>query len=553
MKQWWKECVFYQIYVPSFCDGNHDGIGDFRGIRSKLGYLKELGIGCVWLTPFYSSPKVDQGYDISDYYQVDKDYGTMEDFELFVKEAHRLGIRVISDIVINHTSYQHPWFQESSSSIENPKRDWYIWKPPVNGKKPNNWQSFFGEKAWTYDERTNMYYYHSFAREQTDLNWANPQVKQAVFDMLDFWVGKGIDGFRLDVINNLTLTGDFRDNPSDEKGEQIHLYDVNQRGIHDFMRELKRYLSRERDLFLVGEISSDQLERIQSFVGDGQLDTTFNFNLGSMEKFDLNRMACELRTMMERYGSGRYPTIFFGSHDMPRFIDRFHFSENQAKVLFTLQMCCRGIPFLYNGDEIGMRNYVCRSINDARDIQGIIAYHKAVSEGKSEEEAVNILNRASRDHSRNTMYWEDTVFGGFSDTKPWIEYRPQPGASAFDQARDDSSLLCCVSKLIGLRSRMEALAYGECRIISDQPDVLICEREWKGTRLTAVMNFSENEIDAAIEGAKAADLLFETAEGCTAIMEKSLHLNAESAVIIEIRNAEYPLQRNEGIPSTPLN
>ncbi len=197
--QWWKRTVFYQIYMPSFADGNHDGIGDFKGICEKLPYLKKLGVGGIWLTPFYPSPKADQGYDISDYYNIDPDYGTMEDFEMFLERAHELEIRVIADMVINHTSTGHPWFLESKSSRDNPKRDWYIWKEAKDGREPNNWESFFGEKAWAFDETTEMYYYHSFAREQADLNWANPQVKTAIFEMLDFWADKGLDGFRLDA------------------------------------------------------------------------------------------------------------------------------------------------------------------------------------------------------------------------------------------------------------------------------------------------------------------------------------------------------------------
>lgn len=301
MKQWWKATVFYQIYMPSFCDSNHDGIGDFAGISSKLEYLKRLGVGGIWLTPFYASPKVDQGYDISDYYSIDPDYGTMEDFEEFIQKAHELGIKVISDVVINHTSTEHQWFKESRSSLANPKRDWYIWKEPVEGKEPNNWESFFGEKAWEYEEQTGMYYYHSFAKEQVDLNWTNPEVKQAVLEMLDFWVKKGIDGFRLDVINNLTLTDTMLDNPYDEDGKQIHKYDVNQNGIHDFMKELKEYLSKEKELFLVGEISSDDVEIIHSFTGDGQLDTTFNFNLGSMETFEFDAFYRQIEKMTELY------------------------------------------------------------------------------------------------------------------------------------------------------------------------------------------------------------------------------------------------------------
>ncbi len=536
MSQWWKHCVFYQIYMPSFCDGNHDGIGDFKGIQSKLGYLKALGVGCLWLTPFYPSPKVDQGYDISDYYNIDTDYGTMEDFEAFIQEAHSLGIRVISDVVINHTSTEHSWFLESQSDWNHPKRDWYIWKKPVSGQElPNNWESFFGEKAWEYDAATDMYYYHSFAKEQADLNWGNAQVKKAVFDMLDFWVEKGLDGFRLDVINNLTLTGDMRDNPYDEEGKQIHKYDINQDGIHDFMRELKTYLSRDKELLLVGEISTDNLEIIHSFVGGGQLDTTFNFNLGSMKTFRFSEFYDELKKMTDLYREDYYPTIFFGSHDMPRFPSRFNFSENQAKTLFTLMMTYRGLPFIYFGDEIGMKNYVCHSIEEARDIQGVIAYNKALEEGKEIEAALKDLNEASRDHSRNTMYWKSEKFGGFSDAEPWICFQKQPGDSAQAQMEEPDSLFCYAAKLTELRSNLEVLSLGDCRIYSPRNGVIVCERTMDGVRLWSVMNFSKKPVTIELEGAESLNLniLIESGTGVGEILGAQVWIEEEHSVIIK--------------------
>lgn len=532
MQQWWKKTVFYQIYMPSFCDGNHDGIGDFAGITSKLSYLKQLGVGGIWLTPFYASPKVDQGYDISDYYKIDPDYGTMEDFENFVKEAHSLGIKVIADMVINHTSTEHEWFKESRSSVSNPKRDWYIWKNPKDGKEPNNWESFFGEKAWEYDERTKMYYYHSFAKQQVDLNWTNPEVKQAVFEMLDFWVEKGIDGFRLDVINNLTLTDCMEDNPIDEEGKQVHKYDVNQEGIHDFMRELKQYLSKEKELFLVGEISSDDLDIIHSFTGDGQLDTTFNFNLGSMDKFDFPAFYGQIEKMTDMYAGDNFPTIFFGSHDMARFPSRFGFNENQAKNLFTLMMCYRGIPFIYFGDEIGMKNYRCESIEDARDVQGVIAYRQAIETGAGEEEAMQKLREASRDYSRNTMYWDNSSYGGFSNTKPWINYQQQSGESAEEQRKDEKSLFSYVAKLNKNRAELEELINGSCRVESPKEGVIICKRKTENAQIWAVINFSQE--DYALEMKKDENkfqIIIETNENVSYNKHEKVMIKAENSIM----------------------
>lgn len=495
MNEWWKQTVFYQIYMPSFCDGNGDGIGDFIGIRSKLEYLKQLGVGCIWLTPFYPSPKVDQGYDVSDYENIDPDYGTLEDFRDFVQQAHSLGIRILADVVMNHTSTEHVWFKESRSSRDNPKRDWYIWKEPVNGGRPNNWESFFGEDAWELDPTTGMYYYHSFAKEQADLNWANPQVKQAMFQMLDFWMDQGVDGFRLDVINNLSLTDCMTDNPVDADGKQVHQYDVNQPGIRQFMKELSAHVKRRGDIFLVGEISSDKLDVIRPYADDDLLDTTFNFNLGSMERFEFEAFAKELDRMAREYQGQHLPTIFFGSHDMPRFPSRFGFDEAQARNLFTLLMTFRAYPFIYFGDEIGMDNYVCHSIEDARDIQGVIAYHKAKQENKSEEQCIQALNAASRDHSRNTMYWSDTApCGGFSTAQPWIGWQPQSVACAQAQQKDPDSLFHYLAGLARLRAELPVLAQGDCRIECPAPQVLLCRRSLPEQELISVMNFSTQPV-----------------------------------------------------------
>lgn len=537
MEQWWKKAVFYQIYMPSFCDGNRDGIGDFAGIRSKLTYLKQLGVGGIWLTPFYKSPKVDQGYDISDYYEIDPDYGTMEEFEAFIQDAHSLGIKVISDVVINHTSSQHKWFLESRSSACSPKRDWYIWRKTSDGKEPNNWQSFFGEKAWEYDESTESYYYHSFAKEQVDLNWANLEVKEAVFEMLQFWVDKGLDGFRLDVINNLTLTECMTDNPFDEAGKQIHLYDVNQTGIHDFMRELKQYLSKKRDIFLVGEVSSDKLDIIHSFVGDGQLDTTFNFNLGSMNEFVFSELYEQLTKMTELYRGDNYPTIFFGSHDLQRFPSRFRFNDNQVKNLFTLMMSYRAIPFIYFGDEIGMKNYECYQMEDARDIQGIIAYNQAKDSEKNEEECIQILNENSRDHSRNTMYWNDFLYGGFSEVEPWINYQKQPGQSVQVQMETKSSIFSYVSQLNHYRAEKSLLVDGDCIIESPKSGVIICRRVNKEEEIKAVINFSSKEFEMRIDDFKnrKIEAVIETNSGAALIEGNRLVVKAENSVMLSLK------------------
>jgi len=503
---WWKKTVFYQIYMPSFCDGNQDGIGDFIGITGKLPYLKKLGVEGIWLTPFYPSPKVDNGYDISDYRAIDTDYGTMKDFDFFLQKAHNLGIHVIIDMVLNHTSTEHAWFKESKSSISNPKRNWYIWKKPSNSGISNNdisntscvlnnWISFFGETAWEFDESTGEYYYHSFAKEQADLNWANKEMKQAIFGVLQFWLDKGIDGFRLDVINNLTLCEELQDNPYDEKGEQIHQYDVNQEGIHGVIQELKQFIHQFKDKFLVGEISSDQLELIHSYVGSEELDTTFNFNLGSKSKFELQDFYQEI-CKMKIYDKTDYPTLFFGSHDMARYRSRFQFSEREVKLLATFMLCFRGIPFIYYGEEIGMKNRDYKDINSARDVQGVLAYEHALLEGKSIEEALLRLNEMGRDKSRNLMQWENKRYGAFSTKEPWLppdeDYK---NCNVALQMNQPDSIYSCYHALLKLRKEWSALQTGSLQGLSCEDGIVQFQREEDDNKILVLLNFSDKAKD----------------------------------------------------------
>ncbi|MGM1045842.1 MAG: alpha-glucosidase [Bacillota bacterium] len=466
LKNWWRTTAFYEIYMPSFCDGNGDGIGDFPGITSKLDYLQELGIGGIWLTPFYKSPKIDNGYDISDYYAIDPDYGTMADFERFIKEAHRRDIRVIVDLVLNHTSSAHPWFQESRSSIDSPKRDWYIWKSPVNQGFPNNWESFFGGTAWEWDQHTEQYYYHAFAKEQVDLNWANPEVRQAMKDVMGFWLDKGIDGFRLDVINFLKVSGEFQDNPYDEKGEQIHKYDQDQDGILEMLGEICRYVHQREGIFMVGEVGSEAMEILRRYSGNGLLDVVFNFNLGSQGLFQPDQLFKELKLMEEMHGPDQIPTLFFSSHDMQRHISRFgegnaELEEQRAKLMATLMLTAKGVPFIYYGDELGMRNHIADRIEDMRDVQGLGHYEVALKNGRTEEEAFTIARAKSRDYSRSPMQWNGERYGGFSDREPWIGMGPgyeQIHAEA--QLLQGDSIYAFYKKLLSLRKQHDSLSNG---------------------------------------------------------------------------------------------
>lgn len=510
MEQWWNNTVFYEIYMTSFCDSNGDSVGDIPGIISKLPYLKELGVGGIWLTPFYPSPKVDNGYDISDYYGVDEAYGSMMDFERLITTAHELGIKIIVDIVVNHTSTEHQWFLESCSSKENSKRDWYVWRDPVDGREPNNWESFFGGSAWEYDEKSNQYYYHSFAKEQVDLNWQNPEVKDAINHVIDYWLEKGVDGFRFDVINNLTISSELVDNPTDEKGEQLHVNDVNQPGIHKVIADMcGRIKERKPDAFLVGEISSDKLEQIYSYTVSAGLDTTFNFNLGSRDRFEFEEIMAELDAMQDLYGAKGNSTMFFGSHDMKRFPDRFSFSTGQVKCLLMLMMVSKAIPFLYFGDELGMRNRILTDIEEARDVQGILAYEVALKEGKSQQEAITLLNEKSRDASRNPMDWK----------------------MATEQIEESSSIWNFVRSLIEIRRSEKAMTLGAMKLSKLDHGVMVIERRLENTYIRTVINFSDRAIPILVATDEQVILASETELAGPHVEELQLH--AGSCVMLK--------------------
>lgn len=488
MKNWWKETVFYELYMPSFNDSNGDGKGDFKGIIEKLDYLENLGITGIWLTPFYQSPKIDNGYDISDYYSVDSDYGTMEDFEEFVDQAHKRGIKVIADLVLNHTSDQHEWFQEAKKSKDNSYRDYYIWK-----KNPNNWESFFSGSAWEWDEVTNEYYYHKFAVGQVDLNWSNPKVREETNKILEFWMDKGIDGFRLDVINFMTCEGITEDNPMDEKGEQDHKFDINQPGILDAIGGINKCVKSYGDKFLVGEIGSENLDVLKRYRDDGLLDVVFNFNLGSKKKFDAKEFYDEIEKM-EKDLNG-YPTIFFGSHDMPRHMSRFGESKRdieRAKAIATFILTTKGVPFLYYGDEIGMTNLVANTLEEINDIQGRTNYKMERQKGGSHREALKIANEKTRDKSRSPMQWNSKGNSGFTTGIPWIKINENYKIlNVEDEINRIDSLFNHYKKMIKLRKIEETLSYGEYKNLKYIDGLISFERVYEGERVYIYINFTQ--------------------------------------------------------------
>ncbi len=482
-EKWWKESVFYQIYMPSYADSNGDGYGDFKGMTQKLDYLQSLGIKGIWLTPFLTSPKVDNGYDIADYYEIDPTYGTKADFDLFLKEAHQRGIKVIMDMVLNHTSTDCKWFQESRKSKDNPYRDYYIWKD-----EPNNWESFFGGTAWQKDSLTDQYYYHKFDVRMADLNWANPKVVAEVQNILRFWLDAGVDGFRLDVINFLNTDGITADNPKKD-GEQDHINDINQEGVKNAMRIIKSTVSEYDNRFIVGEIGSDKIEVLKQYQSQDLLDVVFNFNFGSIAEFSTQRIFDELQSMEKNMSN--YPTLFFGSHDMPRMIDRLaDGNPDRATALAALILTAKGVPFIYYGEEIGMHNIIAQSLDDMVDIQGRTQYQLALNDGKTEDEALVIGNEHNRDKSRSPMQWSGDAFTGFSTEKSWIKINPDYETINVEVLTpQENSILNTYKKLIALRNSEKVLQYGKYDNMEYEKDQILFTRSFEGDKITVIINF----------------------------------------------------------------
>ena len=469
--------------MPSYADSDGNGYGDFKGITSKLDYLQDLGIKGIWFTPFLKSPKVDNGYDVADYYEIDPTYGNKADFDNFLKEAHKRDIKVIMDLVLNHTSTDCKWFQEAKKSKENPYRDYYIWKD-----KPNNWESFFGGTAWEFNATTNQYYYHKFDVKMADLNWSNPKVVDEVQKVLQFWLDAGVDGFRLDVINFLTTDGILADNPMKD-GSQLHLYDIDQEGVKEAMKMIKSTVNTYKDRFIVGEIGSDKIEVLKQYQSEELLDVVFNFNFGSIPAFSAERIFNELQSMEKNMSN--YPTLFFGSHDMPRMIDRLA-DENpeKASALASLIFTAKGVPFVYYGEEIGMHNIYAENLAEMKDIQGKTHYQLALAKGKSPEEALLEGNKNNRDKSRSPMQWNASDFAGFSTEKSWIKVSPDyKKNNVEDLKKDKKSIFYKYKELIALRNKEKVLQYGKYDRLEYKNNQILYSRSFENETITIIVNF----------------------------------------------------------------
>ncbi|MCF6410857.1 glycoside hydrolase family 13 protein [Pseudalkalibacillus salsuginis] len=503
-RKWWKEAVVYQVYWRSFYDTDGDGYGDINGVIQKLDYIKKLGVDVIWLNPVYESPDKDNGYDISDYRAIMDKAGTIEDWERLLEEAHKRDMKLIMDLVVNHTSDQHNWFQESRSSIDNPKRDWYIWRDPKpDGGPPNNWRSYFTPSTWEYDDKTGQYYFHSFAVEQPDLNWRNPKVRESIFDMMKFWLDKGINGFRMDVINLLAKIEGF---PDAEKPEKIN-YLGNNPGIHQYLQEMNEKVLRHYDIMTVGEIPFVTPEDGLKYVGEdrGELDTLFHFQVADdMPEWNMLQFKDIQREWFEgMFGKG-WNSQFLNNHDHTRQVTRYGndgtYREESAKLLATMVHTLPGTPYIFQGEEIGMTGVDFDSIDDYQDIAMKNKYEEEVGKERDPQEVFKELKPLSRDNSRTPVQWDASENAGFTDGEAWIAVNPNYEEINVEKALDDPhSIFYYYQKLIALRKENDVMVYGDYADLSEEDERLyMYTRNLEDHTWLIVLNHSDENYELTL-------------------------------------------------------
>ncbi|MGZ0084640.1 glycoside hydrolase family 13 protein [Caldibacillus thermoamylovorans] len=506
-KTWWKEGVAYQIYPRSFMDSNGDGIGDLRGIIEKLDYLVELGVDIIWICPIYRSPNADNGYDISDYQAIMDEFGTMADFDELLAEAHRRGLKIILDLVINHTSDEHPWFIESRSSRNSPKRDWYIWRDGKDGREPNNWESIFGGSAWQYDEQTGQYYLHIFDVKQPDLNWENDEVRRALYDMVNWWLEKGIDGFRVDAISHIKKKPGFPDLPNPKGLKYVPSFagHMNQPGIMDYLRELKEQTFARYDVMTVGEANGVTVEEAEQWVGEehGVFNMIFQFeHLGLWQRqadgsIDVRRLKRTLTKWQKGLENRGWNALFLENHDVPRSVstwgnDREYWAES-AKALGALYFFMQGTPFIYQGQEIGMTNVQFPHIHDYRDVAILRMYELERAKGRAHDEIMRTIWKTGRDNSRTPMQWSAEPNAGFTTGTPWIQVNDNYRAINVEaERRDPHSVWSFYRRMIELRKQHELLVYGTYDLLLEHHRSIYAYTRTLGSeRALVIVNLSE--------------------------------------------------------------
>ena len=519
-KRWWKESVVYQIYPRSFCDSNGDGIGDLNGITGKLDYLKELGVDVIWLSPVYKSPNDDNGYDISDYQAIMDEFGTMEDFDRMLATAHEKGIKIMMDLVVNHTSDEHKWFIESRKSTDNPYRDYYIWRPAKeDGSLPNNWGSCFSGPAWEYDKTTDMYFLHLFSKKQPDLNWDNPVVRQEVFDMMNWWLKKGVDGFRMDVISLISKEPGLPDKEPGINGYATFNVSANGPHVHEYLQEMRQKALNNADTITVGECSGVTLEEAKKYARSDEKELNMVFQFEHMDvdsdekagKWTTRKMDLrDLKKILTRWQKGlqdiAWNSLYWENHDQPRSVSRFgndsdEYREISAKMLATCIHMMQGTPYVYQGEELGMTNCPFNTLDNFRDLESINAFHELTEQGKmTEEDMMAAIGYKGRDNARTPMQWDDSAYAGFSTANPWIMVNPNyTKINAKDQVNREDSVFKYYQKLIKLRHESELIVYGTYDLIlDDDKDIYAYIRILGDEKLIVYCNFSENTREVEI-------------------------------------------------------
>lgn len=515
--KWWKKAVVYEIYCKSFADSNGDGIGDLKGVMSKLPILKDLGINCIWFTPIYTSPQVDNGYDVADYRNIDPAYGTLDDFKELLDMAHGMGIKIIMDVVINHSSDECMWFKESRKSKDNPYRDYYIWKPAKNGKEPNNWGSYFREgngSAWKYDEVTGEYYFHQYSVKMPDLNWECKELRQELYDMLNWWVDLGVDGFRLDVFTRFKKTEGFPDTtkepgPLDRNGFVVdHSMCTNVEGIHDIIHELNKEVFGKRNVMTVGEGANVTYDNALDYVHPDrhELDMLYHFQLSARSRFSLS--AEHFRNIQSKWfeimEKGGWSVQYLSNHDSARQVscygDAVNYREESAKLLATLIHTTPGTPFIYQGEEIGMTNVMFDTIEDYNCCYTKGDYHSMTEKGASPEEAIKVLAPRSRDNARTPYQWDESENAGFTSGKPWLKLNPEYKEINLKKDRKSKgSIFAYYQKLIRLRRELPAITEGNLEFfLKDHPSVIMYTRRCEGDSLLIIANKSSEKVSVEI-------------------------------------------------------
>ena len=512
MKQvWWKEAVAYQIYPRSFMDYNNDGIGDLKGITSKLNYLKELGIDVIWICPMYKSPNDDNGYDISDYQDIMSDFGTMDDFNELLNEVHKRDMKLIIDLVLNHTSDEHKWFIESRSSKDNPKRDWYIWRKGKDGVEPNNWESIFKGSAWEYDKKTDEYFLHLFSKRQPDLNWENKEVRNELYKMIKWWLDKGVDGFRIDAISHIKKEKNLPDMPNPNNDRYVSCFEkhMNVDGIHEFLEELNENTFSKYNIMTVAEANGVNAKDAKEWVGDenGKFNMVFQFEhldlWNNEDNQSFNVKECKeilSRWQYELHNKG-WNALFIENHDIPRAVstwgnDKDYWRES-ATALGLMYFMQQGTPFIYQGQEIGMTNVKYQSINDYDDIKSINIYKEMIENGIEKDKAIRHLWAVSRDNARTPMQWNNEEYAGFSKSKPWIKVNQNyKEINIENQLNNEKSILNFYKKMIKIRKENKGLIYGKYKLIlEDDENVYSYIREIDNEKFIVITNLTDKFVE----------------------------------------------------------